>query len=149
MAYMFKNCYALKNVDLSKFKTNKVNNMLAMFENCQSLTSIDVSSFDTSKVTNFENMFFSCKSLTSLDLSNFNFEKWVSNNLLYIGYNYIGFMISYCESLTYLDISSVKQVISNFFEGLPSNGIIRCSKELKDYVKNKNYLPDWEWIIVE
>ena len=149
MAYMFKNCYALKNVDLSKFKTNKVNNMLAMFENCQSLTSIDVSSFDTSKVTNFENMFFSCKSLTSLDLSNFNFEKWVLNNLLYIGYSYIGFMINYCESRTYLDISSVKQIISNFFEGLPSNGIIRCSKELKDYVKNKNYLPNWEWIVVE
>ena len=149
MAFMFSNCFALTKVDLSKFKTNKVNNMLAMFKNCQSLTSIDISNFDTSQVTDFENMFLNCKSLTSLDISNFNFEKWEFITFNKIGYRCISFMIHYCESLTYLDISSVKLVKDGFFEGLPSNGIIKCRKELKDNIKNKNYLPDWEWIIIE
>ena len=148
MAFMFNGCFALKNIDLSQFKTNKVNNMKAMFQDCQSLTSIDVSNFDTSQVTEFRNMFFGCTSLTSLDISKFNFEKYISYHLLYYGYGYINYMICYCNNLTYLDISSIESVIPEFFEGLPSNGKIRCKKEIRDTIINTNYLIDWEWIII-
>ena len=69
---MFSNCNQLKSLDLSKFNTSLVKNMIRMFSNCKKITLLDLSNFDTSLVTNMIEMFYNCNSLISLDISGFN-----------------------------------------------------------------------------
>ena len=60
---MFRDCYNLKILDLSNFKTNKVYNMSQMFSNCQSLEILNISNFSFEKAYEFTKMFYGCKSL--------------------------------------------------------------------------------------
>ena len=43
ITHLFYNCYTLKNLNLSNFNTNNVNDMSNMFYNCFSLTSLNLS----------------------------------------------------------------------------------------------------------
>lgn len=72
MKYMFYDCEALNELDISGFDTSNVTNMSNLFGNCFNLTSIDLSSFDTSNVTDMSAMFWNCNRLASLDVSNFD-----------------------------------------------------------------------------
>ena len=49
---MFSECLLLKELDLSNFNTNKVENMSGMFNMCLSLEKLDVSKFSTNNVKN-------------------------------------------------------------------------------------------------
>ena len=79
----FRDCYNLKEVDLSRFDTSNVINMSYMFYECMSLTTLDVSGFDTKNVTSMECMFYGCSSLTTLDVSGFDTKNVTDMELLF------------------------------------------------------------------
>ena len=68
---MFYHSNSITKIDLSKFHTKQVQNMLSMFSGCSSLTSLNLLNFATSNVEMMDYMFYGCSSLTSLDLSMF------------------------------------------------------------------------------
>ena len=69
---MFAGCAALKNINLSKFNTEKVDTMQLMFFKCKALANLDVSSFNTANVKDMSKMFRECSSLQVLDLTHFD-----------------------------------------------------------------------------
>ena len=94
--YMFSDCNAITEINLSNFNTSLVKEMTSMFHNCRSLTSLVLSNFDTSQVIKMNYMFVGCSSLISLDLSNFNTSQVIAMN----------YMFCNCSSLTSLDLSN-------------------------------------------
>ena len=94
--YMFYNCKALTNLNLSNFNTEKVTNMSHMFEYCESLTNLNLSNFNTQNVNDMSDMFACCNSLTNLNLSNFNTQN----------VNDMSSMLSCCNSLTNVNLSN-------------------------------------------
>ena len=88
--------FFLTSINLSNFRTDKVEKMNKMFYGCEKLASLDLSSFDTNSVTNLQEMFTYCYSLTSLNLSNFYTPQLKT----------INGMFSKCTSLKFLDISN-------------------------------------------
>ena len=95
MSNIFNDCSNLVNIDLSNFDTSNVTNMGYMFYGCKVLTNIDTSKFDTSNVTDMQYMFYECRALTELDLSNFDTSNVTKMNR----------MFSYCLKLTNIDTS--------------------------------------------
>ena len=93
---MFTRCRRLTQIDLSKFNTSNIVNMLCMFAVNENITQLDLSKFDTSRVTNMSSMFSGCESLTQLDLSSFNTSQITA---MYE-------MFENCVSLTQLDLSN-------------------------------------------
>lgn len=71
MSGMFRDCQALKSLDLSKFNTANVANMHAMFKWCSSLTSLDLSSFNTTNVTEMDSLFINTQKLATLKLGSY------------------------------------------------------------------------------
>ena len=72
---MFSGCCGLSSLELSKFNTAKVKNMLGMFSGCTGLTSLDLSSFNTTNVEDIDEMFMTCTNLKTIyvdtwDISN-------------------------------------------------------------------------------
>ena len=96
MGYMFEDCTALKELDLSSFDTSQVTNMNGMFMACRALKELNLSSFDTSQVTDMGWMFEGCYALIELDLSRFDTLQVTDMNS----------MFSYCTALKELDLSS-------------------------------------------
>lgn len=96
MAYMFRRCNSLIELDINSFNTSNVTDMQGMFSGTILLTSLDVRNFSTSKVTNMSNMFEGCHKLTSLDLCNFD-----TSNVANMDY-----LFNYCYALVSLDLSS-------------------------------------------
>ena len=47
---MFNKCSNLINLDISNFKTNKVEDMIAIFNNCFKLTNLNLSNFNTENI---------------------------------------------------------------------------------------------------
>ncbi len=122
MSYMFYECKALANLDLSKFNTKSVTNMSNMFYNCQTLKSLDLKNFETENVKNMESMFSNCTQLNTLTLSDkFNTKDVTNMRTMFNGcaniksLNLSGFdtknvtnmryMFNDCKSLTSLDLS--------------------------------------------
>ena len=75
MVGMFYGCRSLISVNFGNFKTSSVRNMHRMFDSCSELTSLDLSSFDTSNVEDMYGMFSFCDSMLSFDLNNFKTSK--------------------------------------------------------------------------
>ena len=46
--FMFRNCFSLEELDVSKFVTKNAVTMKDIFRGCESLTSLDLTNFDTS-----------------------------------------------------------------------------------------------------
>lgn len=113
--YMFGDCVALKELDLSNFETSNVKTMKHMFYNNVALTELDLSSFNTSNVTDMQYMFYSLQQCTSLDLSSFNTSSVTDMKyMFYNGFKFkeldlsnfdmskvtnVGYMLKYCNSL--------------------------------------------------
>jgi len=110
LSNMFKNCYSLTSISLSKFEISNVNSLSSMFESCGKLTSLDLTHFVTSKVTDMSNMFNNCTSLKTLKL---NFD---TKNVQKMPY-----MFGSCTSLTSLDITMFNTVNCYIFEGMFDN----------------------------
>ena len=96
MSYMFFGCSSLTYLNLSNFNTAKVTSMFCMFNGCKSLKELDLSDFNTGNVENMSFMFYDCKSLNSLNISNFDTQKVTDMSYMFRG----------CESLMTLDISN-------------------------------------------
>ncbi|WP_334213242.1 BspA family leucine-rich repeat surface protein, partial [Lactococcus garvieae] len=75
MSRMFDNMSSLSSLDVTDFKTSKVQWMGHMFRGDEKLEFLDVSHFATSQVTDMTGMFEKMSSLTKLDLSSFDTSK--------------------------------------------------------------------------
>ena len=62
MSHMFDGCSSLLSLpDISKWKTNNVNNMSNMFSRCSSLSSLpDISKWNTNNANYISGMFYGC-----------------------------------------------------------------------------------------
>ena len=60
MKSMFDGCSSLKQLNLSNFNTDNVNNMNNMFRGCSSLKELNLSNFNTNNVTYKNDMFYGC-----------------------------------------------------------------------------------------
>ena len=96
MVCMFDACKQLRDIDISNFNTSKVKNMRYMFYNCVSLENIDVKSFDTNNVTNMNGMFCFCNSIKTLDVTKFNTCNVTNMSSMFNG----------CSGLTSLDVTN-------------------------------------------
>lgn len=122
MSFMFYECTALKNLNLSYFNTKSVTNMSNMFYNCKTLKTLDLSNFETENVKDMESMFSNCTQLNTLTLSDkFNTQNVTSMRTMFnfcaniISLNLSGFdtkevtdmryMFKNCQNLTSLDLS--------------------------------------------
>ena len=96
MLKIFQDCTSLTSINLKNLNTSIVEDMRDLFVNCKNLKSIDVSDFNTKSVTKMSSMFYGCSSLTSLDLSNFDTSKTILMNAMFQG----------CDSLLSLDLNN-------------------------------------------
>lgn len=97
LGYMFKDCAAMKEVDLTDLDTAGVSFMHSMFEGCESLEEVDLSCLDTTYCTTFNGMFNSCTSLKTVDLSELETPHLI---------NMIGMFMN-CRSLEHVNLSSL------------------------------------------
>ena len=106
---MFKNCYSLESIDLSKFETKNIEYMNSMFESCSKLISLDLEHFNTANAYDMSFMFNNC---TSLEFLNIRFNTRAVEKMEY--------MFGSCLKLSSLDISTfnTKQCLNftNMFE---------------------------------
>ena len=65
---MFGECKKLQSINLSNFKTNKVENMSFMFYKCIELKELDLSYFDFNNVFNMNGMFSYCSNNLKLKI---------------------------------------------------------------------------------
>ena len=94
----FQDCKELTSLDLSNLKfsqTKKITNMAYLFDNCHEITYIELPNLDTSLVTDFTNLFSYCSKLVSLDLSKFDTSNAQKMDFMFRG----------CNSLIYLNIN--------------------------------------------
>ena len=109
--YLFKDCYDIKEIDMSNFDFSEVTNMESLFSNCISLTSINLYNIDTSKVANMEKMFYNSSSLLNIDLSYFN-----TSNVETMNYMFYSCVALSSINLSNFDTSKVITMTS-MFEG--------------------------------
>ncbi|MCR5201890.1 MAG: DUF285 domain-containing protein [Lachnospiraceae bacterium] len=77
MSYTFQGCENLKTLDLSNWKTDKLNNIQSCFNSCSNLKEIKgLNNLNVLNVTNMSYMFYNCHNIETLDISN-----WQTNNL--------------------------------------------------------------------
>jgi len=108
MIGMFYNCKSLTSMNLNNFKTVSAKNIRRMFDGCNKLTSLNLSSFDTSSVTDMAGLFSNCKSLLSLDLNNFNTSATTLMDVMFIN----------CSSIKYLNLNKFDTSLVTSFHGI-------------------------------
>ena len=121
---MFKNCYALKNVNLSALNNISFEQLNYVFSGCKSLEYIDISDWDLSNVKKYNGMFLDCLSLKNVvlsDNSSLKHESVYCSNMfknchslmsfdfsVFDGKNvYLGSMFAGCESLLSIDLNNI------------------------------------------
>ena len=96
MSYLFYECNALTQLDLSNWDTGNIQYMISTFNGCTNLTELNCSTWNTSNAAAMEGMFAYCNALTSVDVSN-----WDTSNV-----NNLSYIFSNCSSLTTVDVSN-------------------------------------------
>ena len=125
---MFCGCESLEELDVGKFKTDKVKNMHGMFSRCKNLKSLEVSRFDTRNVTDMSWMFSGCKNLKNLNVSRFDTRNVTDMSWMFDG----------CESLEELDVSHFKTGCVTNMEFMFYN----CANLTQLDILNFYYAPD-------
>ena len=95
MSYLFYECNALTQLDLSNWDTGNIQYMISTFNGCTNLTELNCSTWNTGKVYNLQLAFLNCKSLETIPV-----RDWDARNLMYMDKAF-----AYCTSLTNLDVS--------------------------------------------
>ena len=123
---MFFGCSGLTVLDLEKFNTTNVKNMMLMFANCSSLTKLDLKNFNTTNVEDMEYMFSGCCSLKNLELGkDFNTTNVTT----------MSFMFCNCKNLTELEIVE-KFNTTNVKD---CDGMFNfCKEDIKNKILGKN-----------
>ena len=96
MSYMFRKCFCLIEIDLSRFNTSNINNISNIFFECSRLKKIIFSSFNTKNVTNMSKMFYGCSKIEELNLSFMTTNKVTD----------MSYMFCQCSGLKELNLSS-------------------------------------------
>ena len=134
MSNMFCDCSNLTSLDVTHFNTANVKNMSSMFHFCVKLTSLDVTNFNTANVTSMENMFGYCTGLTSLDVTNFNTAN-VTN---------MGSLFNNCKKLTSLDVTHFNTENVKVMDGMFSDCADLTLLDITNFntvnVNNMNYM---------
>ena len=95
MSYLFYECNALTQLDLSNWDTGNIQYMISTFNGCTNLTELNCSTWNTGKVYNLQLAFLNCKSLETIPV-----RDWDTRSLMYMDKAF-----AYCTSLTNLDVS--------------------------------------------
>ena len=95
ISYLFYECNALTQLDLSNWDTGNIQYMIATFDGCNNLTELNCSTWNTGKVYNMQLAFLNCKSLETIPV-----RDWDTRGLMYMDKAF-----AYCTSLTNLDVS--------------------------------------------
>ena len=95
ISYLFYECNALTQLDLSNWDTGNIQYMIGTFDGCNNLTEVNCSTWNTSKVYNMQLAFLNCKSLETIPV-----RDWDTRSLMYMDKAF-----AYCTSLTNLDVS--------------------------------------------
>jgi hypothetical protein len=95
MSYLFYECNALTQLDLSNWDTGNIQYMISTFNGCNNLTELNCSTWNTGKVYNLQLAFLNCKSLETIPV-----RDWDTRSLMYMDKAF-----AYCTSLTNLDVS--------------------------------------------
>ncbi len=85
MDYMFRYCFSLQTLDVSKWDVSSVTTMYEMFISCQSLQTLDVSGWDVSSLTTIRQMFKGCTSLQTLDVSGWDVSSLTNMQQMFYG----------------------------------------------------------------
>ena len=138
MSYMFDRCYALKNIIFGEhFNTSNVSTMYFMFKDCSSLQNTDFSFFDTSVLRNFRGMFQRASLNGDINLSSFTTENIIN----------IGIMFDGISGIKRLDISGMDfadaallqdgadKMINNVRNGMGYFTIIVKNQNAKTYIE--------------
>ena len=122
LSYVFYECSALTQLDLSNWDTRNIQYMISTFSGCNNLTEINCSRWNTSKVANIQSMFAGCSSIQTIPV-----RDWVVSNL-----GYADNAFSNCTALTTLDVSkwdtSNLRATSSMFSNCRSLNTIDVSK---------------------
>ena len=95
MSYLFYECNALTQLDLSNWDTGNIQYMIATFDGCNNLTELNCSTWNTSKVYNMQLAFYNCNSLETIPV-----RDWDTRNVIYMDKTF-----GNCTSLVNLDVS--------------------------------------------
>lgn len=94
----FNSCNNIKQLDLSGWNINNVQNMNYTFYDCTNLEEITgIENLDTSNVTSMIATFSNCRKLSNINIKNWDFSKVTKLNSFLSG----------CESITNIDISNI------------------------------------------
>ena len=122
LSYVFYECSALTQLDLSNWDTRNIQYMISTFSGCNNLTEINCSRWNTSKVTNIQSMFAGCSSIQTIPVRDWNVSS--------LGYADNAFVN--CTVLTTLDVSkwdtSNLRATSSMFSNCRSLNTIDVSK---------------------
>ena len=95
MSYLFYECNALTQLDLSNWDTGNIQYMIATFDGCNNLTELNCSTWNTGKVYNMQLAFYNCNSLETIPV-----RDWDTRNVMYMDKAF-----GNCTSLVNLDVS--------------------------------------------
>ena len=113
MSYLFYECNALTQLDLSNWDTGNIQYMISTFNGCTNLTELNCSTWNTGKVYNLQLAFLNCNSLVTIPV-----RDWDTRSVMYMDKTFMN-----CTSLVNLDVS--KWDTSKVVE--LSNTFYRCS----------------------
>ena len=95
MSYLFYECNALTQLDLSNWDTSNIQYMIATFDGCNNLTELNCSTWNTGKVYNMQLAFYNCNSLETIPV-----RDWNTKSVMYMDKAF-----GNCTSLVNLDVS--------------------------------------------
>ena len=95
ISYVFADCPALTQLDLSNWDTGNIQYMIGTFNGCTNLTEVNCSTWNTSRVYNMQVAFYNCNSLETIPV-----RDWDTRNVMYTDKAFMN-----CTSLTNLDVS--------------------------------------------
>ena len=96
MSYMFRECFCLKEIDLSRFNSSNITDISNIFFGCSRLNKINFSLFNTNNIINMSKMFYGCSKIEELNLTFMNTNKVTD----------MSFMFCECSGLKELNLSS-------------------------------------------
>ena len=95
MSYLFYECNALTQLDLSNWDTSNIQYMISTFNGCTNLTELNCSTWNTSRVYNMQLAFYNCNSLETIPV-----RDWDTRSVMYMDKAF-----GKCTSLVNLDVS--------------------------------------------
>ena len=95
ISYLFYECNALTQLDLSNWDTGNIQYMIVTFDGCNNLTELNCSTWNTSRVYNMQLAFYNCNSLETIPV-----RDWDTRSVMYMDKAF-----GNCTSLVNLDVS--------------------------------------------